>query len=272
MKKSIMIFPLFFTLALSAADKAKGFMGIMSSPLSKALSMQMNLKDNQGILVQKILKGSPAEKAGIQKYDILLKINDDSISDHQSLRALVKKYSAGDEVAVSLIHKGQAKTLNVKLDEAPVNMLSKRPFMNDMRIPKRFLEIEQRLEESRRMMEERMKELRLNHFDMNEDLNRILEDLARDPNRPGHFKFNGQNSRTIIQNDGNVNIKITEKDNDKKLLIRDNNGDLIFEGPINTQEELQKVPEEFRNKIKALDKKVIQIIKPTKEKDKGTEI
>lgn len=63
----------------------------------------MNMKLENGIYVAEVIKNSPAEKAGIQKGDVLLKIDDIKLDKMSSLRKYIYEKEIGDTVKVRYI-------------------------------------------------------------------------------------------------------------------------------------------------------------------------
>lgn len=64
-----------------------------------------------------VLPGSPADKAGIVENDILLEVNNQKINENNSLTKILSQYNIGDEISIKLLHKGEEKTVKVKLSE-----------------------------------------------------------------------------------------------------------------------------------------------------------
>lgn len=56
----------------------------------------------EGVVVDEVLPGGPACKAGIERGDVITKINDQKINDGNDLAAAMKTLSAGDNVAVTI--------------------------------------------------------------------------------------------------------------------------------------------------------------------------
>ena len=67
----------------------------------------------KGVLVVAVQPGSPAEKAGIARGDIILEANGTAVNDAPQLLQAVKGHAAGDKVALKLRHGDAEKTLSV---------------------------------------------------------------------------------------------------------------------------------------------------------------
>ena len=76
-------------------------------------------KDDKGVVVARLLKGAPAEKAGIEQGDLILSIGDTRTEDVDTLRNTVMSLKPGTEVEVSLRRKGRKKKTTMVIGEQP---------------------------------------------------------------------------------------------------------------------------------------------------------
>jgi len=83
--------------------KGSGFLGFGSADSS------------DGLLVGKVLKDGPADKAGIKAGDIILKVDDKDIADKDAFKAILKEKSEGDKIKLGIQRKGEEKTIELKL-------------------------------------------------------------------------------------------------------------------------------------------------------------
>ena len=72
----------------------------------------------KGVVVIDVEKDSPAGVAGLQKEDVILKINDVEIEDTTHLKYILYKYSVGDTVKLEYERDGKTNTVDVKLNKA----------------------------------------------------------------------------------------------------------------------------------------------------------
>ena len=57
-------------------------------------------------MVSTVHLGSPAEKAGLQKYDVIIRFGDAEIRDFTNLNALISRRQVGEEVEVEMLRRG----------------------------------------------------------------------------------------------------------------------------------------------------------------------
>lgn len=100
-------------------EKAKKliFLGVEVGPVDPALRAQFELPEGTGLMVQEVVPGSPAAQAGLKKYDVLQKLDDQLLINAEQLAVLVRTHKAGDSVALSVIHGGKSDTVSPKLIE-----------------------------------------------------------------------------------------------------------------------------------------------------------
>jgi serine protease Do len=97
----------------------RGWLGVSIQKLTPELAQKFNLKDSEGALVGDIVKGSPAEKAGIMRRDIIIEYNGKKVKDAETLRNMVAQSKVGSQIGVRLIRGGKDYSLNVTISEYP---------------------------------------------------------------------------------------------------------------------------------------------------------
>lgn len=93
------------------------YIGIYGTSLDSNTASRYNLPE--GIYVESVEKDSPAEKAGIQKTDIITKIADNKVTSVNELNKIKYTYNIGDTVKITVYRNGQEQDLNVTLVETP---------------------------------------------------------------------------------------------------------------------------------------------------------
>ena len=70
-----------------------------------------------GVYVVEVVKGGPAEKAGIQAGDRIVSVDGTEIASKDDLGTLMQKHAAGDTLSITIAREGQMQTVNVTLGE-----------------------------------------------------------------------------------------------------------------------------------------------------------
>ncbi len=99
----------------------EAFLGVAVEPPNPALRAHLKLPDETGLMVEGVEPGGPTAKAGIEKFDILTKFNDQLLIDQHQLMVLVHNSKEGDVVTLTVIHQGKEQPVKVTLGthEAP---------------------------------------------------------------------------------------------------------------------------------------------------------
>ena len=93
----------------------RGVLGVDGSELNAEASKKLGIKETEGIFVNKINKNSGAQKAGITKGDIIIKLDDKKVSNNAELSAIVNTKRPNDIIKVSLLREGKLIIVPVKL-------------------------------------------------------------------------------------------------------------------------------------------------------------
>ncbi len=99
----------------------RGMMGVTIQPISADLAASLNLPTTRGAIVSSVQAGSPAEKAGIKRGDIITAINDQQIADSNNLRVVIASTAPNTPVTVTLLRDGSEMKLKMDLAELPAS-------------------------------------------------------------------------------------------------------------------------------------------------------
>ncbi|MFZ2855184.1 MAG: PDZ domain-containing protein, partial [Rhodocyclaceae bacterium] len=105
---------------LRASGKvSRGRIGVVIQEVTKDLAESFGLSKAQGAAVSAVEKGSPAEKAGIEPGDVILKYDGKSVGSSGELPRLIGATRPGSKVQVQVWRKGTTKDLAVLIGEIP---------------------------------------------------------------------------------------------------------------------------------------------------------
>ena len=97
----------------------RGWLGVAIQSVTPELAKSFGLKEPTGALVAEVTKDGPAEKAGLERGDIITAFNETPIKDSHELPALVAQTPVGNKAEVTVLRGGKEKTVTVKLGELP---------------------------------------------------------------------------------------------------------------------------------------------------------
>jgi len=97
----------------------RGWLGVSIQEVTSDLAEEFGVKDLKGALVSGVMKGSPAEKAGLKQGDVLLAFNGKDVEDTGHLRNMVSQTPVGTKVKVKLLRQKKELELEVTIAELP---------------------------------------------------------------------------------------------------------------------------------------------------------
>jgi serine protease Do len=97
----------------------RGWLGVGIQDLTSDLARAFDLGSNDGVLVSDVAAGSPAEKAGLRRGDVVQRVDGQTVGSSAQLRNLIASRAPGAKVRVELLRGGKAMSFDVSLGEAP---------------------------------------------------------------------------------------------------------------------------------------------------------
>jgi Do/DeqQ family serine protease len=93
----------------------RGILGVEGGELNSKASKELGINDTEGFYINKVTKNSGAEKAGLQKGDIIKKLDSQIINTYAELSGYISTKRPSDRVQVTFIRNGETKTVPVTL-------------------------------------------------------------------------------------------------------------------------------------------------------------
>lgn len=103
-------------------DKGKvsrGWLGVTITNVDDDMAEAVGLKDAKGAIVTRVTEGSPAEDSGLERGDIIVKINGQAVDDATITTRVVGSLLAGSTNEFELYRNGKRRTISVKVGERP---------------------------------------------------------------------------------------------------------------------------------------------------------
>jgi len=97
----------------------RGWLGIMIQDITPELAKSFGLKSTKGVLVSEVVKGSPAENAGLLSGDIILRFDGKEVENAHKLSQLAAATAPNTEVKIDLLRKGKEETISLKVGTMP---------------------------------------------------------------------------------------------------------------------------------------------------------
>jgi serine protease Do len=97
----------------------RAYLGVMAQEVTPAIAKAFHEPEVRGALIGDVTPDSPAQKAGLEKGDIILDINGKPVNNSAELRMHVSLMAPGTKVSVKVFRDGAEKTLPLTLAEMP---------------------------------------------------------------------------------------------------------------------------------------------------------
>jgi len=95
----------------------RSWLGVYIQPLDADAAKALEMESRDGALITQVVDDSPAELAGIEEGDVIVKFDNKKISDPSNLRNIVSLMPPGSKSDIVIFRNGNKKILNVTLQE-----------------------------------------------------------------------------------------------------------------------------------------------------------
>ena len=278
------------------------FLGVETSSVPRVVSEQLGLTKGFGLVVDYVVPDGPAAAAGVQQNDIIKMFNDQILMEPDQLAKLVRSYPEGTNVTLTILRKNSETKVTVKLGKKEVQS---RDNMFDRHHGPDFGQMNEEMEKMKRDMgnmkfefgdmkvdgpaianiaRDAQREAMRIQRDAQREALRAQRDALRAANKFRYFsKDKGAMKSTtidlgkaqIVFTDLKGEMRIERVDGKKILTAKDPAGRLIFSGPVETKEDLDKLPPEVRQRYDQLEQKDLPAVVPNNsfvENDKDENI
>jgi serine protease Do len=97
----------------------RGYLGVGAKPIDSAQAKGLGVAVNSGALIDTIWPASPAERAGLQKGDIITQVNGTPVANPRDLAVAVSSVKPGETAHFQVLRSGQTRSFDVTLAELP---------------------------------------------------------------------------------------------------------------------------------------------------------
>jgi hypothetical protein len=250
------------TLITKSKPQPQAYIGIVTAPVPAELTAQLGLPEGFGLLVQDVLPDSPAKAAGLAKYDVLKTFNDQQLVNPDQLSALVRSAGKDKEINLTLMRKGQEQRVTVKVGERSV---AEHPDAYLAPEPIQTLRgIRMIAEDEKEKAEAAADKVKKAAEDMHWKIISKSGQLSDDPSVLGKAFVNDKevmlirkdgdtrvdmHEAHVVTKDENGTIELGSENGHRKLTVKDAKDNVIFSGPVDTEEERHALPDDVRKKL-----------------------
>jgi serine protease Do len=108
---------------LKATGKVtRGQLGVQIQPMDRDTAKALGLADASGALVARVEQGSPAERAGVLRQDVIRSVNGQKVYDSSDLPPIIGAMAPGTKVTLDVIRDGKPRSLSATLNALDDNV------------------------------------------------------------------------------------------------------------------------------------------------------
>ena len=258
------------------------YLGVETSQVPDVVSEQLGLAKGLGLVIEYVEPNSPAASAGIQQNDIKM-LNDQILIEPSQLRKLLQTFSEGTEVTLTILRKGKEQKLTIKLAKKEVPQRHSMipggnhdwhwDFDETGDLGEQMQELKEQLKEqlgdTRGIVRGAVIQAHEAARRAREDARRAAQEihiLSRDNGALKATNIDLGNAQ-IVFSDDKGELKLENVDGKKLLTVKDPQGKLVFSGPVETQEDFDKLPADVRDRYEKLQQNDLPEVAPRTDVD-----
>jgi membrane-associated protease RseP (regulator of RpoE activity) len=242
-------------LARSEAAEPEAFLGVSTRAPDASLTAQLGLETETGALVETVVKDSPAEKAGLQAHDVLLKLDQRTIKGPEDLVRQIRKHKKGDLVKLEIIRAGKTASLEATLAQrTKTDWKSLGPLPRQHRVVPR-VEVgpaPDRKGESIVVLKSPGQSL----------VTKTVTLPGGSSTAQQHQSMQQHHTATVVVKSDDGSVTVNRENGQDRVVVKDPQDEVVFEGPFNTDQEKSKAPAKVRERLEKVLKE-IQLDEPS---------
>lgn len=215
----------------------RGYLGVTLTEICPEVRAQTTLREGEGLMIGRVAPDSPASKLGLHHFDILTRFNDQWLMSPAQFVTLVENAGPDAEVELTYLRRGSEVKSKVKLGRAPAHPIAETT-------------VAPPVEE---MLTAVIRTLRDNPAVL-ESVHRALHGL---PPAAGETEFDSiatalkRGARLTLRDDAGE-VELTQVGEVQQVRAWNTDGQLIFQGPCETPEQLAALPEGLKPRVERL--------------------
>jgi serine protease Do len=106
---------------IKSGKVSRGWLGVTIQNFQDEFAETLGYEEVEGAMISDVTPGSPAEKAGLRRYDVILSVNGTKVTDSTSTTRLVGKLIANSTNSFEVIRGGKRQMIQVTVGERPAD-------------------------------------------------------------------------------------------------------------------------------------------------------
>ena len=246
--------------ARQATQSETAFLGIVSGEVPEYLAEHLDLGKGGGIIVRSMAPDSPAIQSGIAVNDVITMVAGNPVGSQEDLSNQITAHKPGEIVSLSIIHKGKPTKIDVTLGTRPANIVMEDALsvddMNLETLPKEMadhirkaiggldLKLGGDANSVPPQMEDAIRELHKRMMGGNS---------PQEPRPQASGNTQSQSSATLKMKDNDGSIEVKSKDGAKEVTVRDQQDNVVWSGPWDSEADQAAAPDSVRARMENLN-------------------
>ena len=262
------------------------WLGVSTSEASEALASQLDLSPGVGLVVTYVVPDSPAAKSGLHRNDVLTALDDQSLVHPAQFRKLVRVRKEGDVVSLVYYRSGKKQKVSVTLGKtkAEARLWNEgeewRESFKDLGRQFHDLHLDDTMRDQVRILKDSLGNIKIDQKEIKEDIRvgmeqaqkairealknvtnadpvrKVLENFAHsgyslDDKADVVVRSSGRHVKSLVRSDDSGTIVVVA--NPKlHLTAHDKEGNLLFDGSIESADDRTKVPPDLWDRVEPL--------------------
>ena len=106
---------------IEKGEVRRAYLGVSITEVNNQVADRLNLKVHEGVVVRNVIPNSPAEVAGLEEGDVILKLHGKSVSSPRDLQGIVEQLNVDEKYPVDILRNGKRVELSIPMQAMPKN-------------------------------------------------------------------------------------------------------------------------------------------------------
>lgn len=229
------------------------FLGVDTAAIQPQLRRELGLDPGTALVIRHVGPGTPAEEAGLLPGDVLVRLNDQLLINSEQFAVLVRTFKPGQAVTLHVLRDGQPVELNATLGGrvVPQRQIERGP-MPELQPMPRLGDLDALFEQLRGQgldpfppggdLRDMFDQMQRRMFEQRDEMQRMMDQMR---DRIGEHDM--QSSVSI--NDGEHVLQLRSNGNGKHLTLKTLAGEVLYDGPVPEDGQIEGLPEHLQHKV-----------------------
>ena len=230
------------------------FLGVETLPLRPHIRRSLEIKAGTALAIRHVGPGTPAAEAGLMPGDVLVKLNEQLIINGQQLAVLVRTFAPGDVVSLHVLRDGEPVELRATLAGRAAKQNSVVPRVPGQPMPN-LGDLDALFDQLRGPgvdpfmpggdVRDMFDQMQRRMFEQRDEMQRMMDQMR---DRLGNHGVKS----SISFNDGEHHLQLRSDGQDPHLTVKSADGEVLFDGPLPEDGQVEGLPADVQNKIDGL--------------------